>query len=88
MYHNNDIGKVGHHGSKNGTGESLLNVVQPKLALISAGANNRYGHPHEETLERLEQVGSTIYSTTKQGQITIAVEKEKAYVETYKGKEQ
>ena len=45
--------KVPHHGSKNGLSKDLLDVVSPKIAVISAGKNNRYGHPHQEVIELL-----------------------------------
>lgn len=63
--------KVAHHGSKNSTKEEILNEIQPKIALISAGKGNRYGHPHRETLERLKAIGTTIYSTAEIGAITL-----------------
>jgi len=47
--------KVAHHGSKTSTSEDFLRVVQPKIAVISVGRNNRYGHPTEETLARLNK---------------------------------
>src|SRR5258708_8717626 len=49
-----DVLKVGHHGSKNSTTSELLAAVHPKLAIISAGAENPYGHPSKELLERLD----------------------------------
>ena len=45
--------KVPHHGSKNGLTSELLDAVSPQIAVISVGKNNRYGHPHEETLKLL-----------------------------------
>lgn len=63
--------KVAHHGSKNSGAETFLDVVSPKIALISAGEDNSYGHPHPETLERLEEAGSRIYETAKSGAITL-----------------
>ena len=48
--------KVAHHGSKNSTSEEFLKAANPKIAIISCGKGNRYGHPHEETLERLDKV--------------------------------
>lgn len=63
--------KVPHHGSRNGTTEKLLSQVQPVLSLISAGENNSYGHPHKETVKRLEDVESRIESTQEHGAITI-----------------
>ncbi|MCI8638385.1 MAG: DUF4131 domain-containing protein [Coprococcus sp.] len=55
--------KAGHHGSKNASQEELLNIVRPGVVWISAGERNRYGHPHEETLERLANVGAKLYNT-------------------------
>ncbi len=48
--------KVNHHGSKTSTSQSFLNSVNPKVALISAGENNKYKHPHDETLEKLKSI--------------------------------
>ena len=88
MYHNNDIGKVAHHGSKNSSGETFLEVVKPKYAVISAGRDNQYGHPHQETVERLENVGSEIVSTQEAGAVRIKTDGEKIWMERYlkKGK--
>ena len=49
-----DVLKVAHHGSKNSSSEEFLNIVSPKIAVISAGQRNTYGHPHLETIERLK----------------------------------
>lgn len=66
-----DILKVAHHGSKNSTTEEFLDLVQPKIALISSGRENSYGHPHEETIERLENAGVTVYNTQETGAVTL-----------------
>ena len=83
-----DLLKVAHHGSKTSSSEDFLQAIQPKLAVIFCGKNNRYGHPHEEIVERLEQVGSEILSTTERGQITVTIkekqEKERVQVYTWK----
>lgn len=63
--------KVAHHGSKNSSSETFLDVISPNVALISAGEDNTYGHPHSETLERLKETGSRIYETAKSGAITL-----------------
>ena len=63
--------KVAHHGSKNSSKEQLLDIIRPRYALVSAGTNNSYGHPHKETVERLKKIGSRIYETTKNGAITM-----------------
>ena len=65
--------KVAHHGSGNSTGEELLRLIRPQIALISAGRDNRYGHPHAELLERLEESGCDIWRTQESGAVTVTV---------------
>ena len=60
---------VGHHGSKYSTGQYLLDVTQPEIAIISAGLDNSYGHPAQEVLERLQNIGCKIYRTDLQGTV-------------------
>lgn len=67
---NIDYLSVPHHGSKYSSSEQFINTVNPKVSVISAGKNNSYGHPHKETLERLESVATSIYRTDELGQIT------------------
>lgn len=76
LLQNADIGRVdvlvaGHHGSKNSTSSALLEAVQPQIVCISAGADNPYGHPAAETLERLAQFGCRVYRTDQLGTIII-----------------
>lgn len=66
--------KVAHHGSKNSTSEEFLKAANPKLAIISCGKGNRYGHPHEETLERLEKADVPWFCTKDYGAITVTVD--------------
>lgn len=66
-----DILKVGHHGSKNATGEELLETIKPKAAFCSSGKGNRYGHPHAETLERLAKWGVSLYNTKDRGAVSM-----------------
>lgn len=66
-----DVLKVAHHGSKYSTSREWLEHVTPAVALISAGKSNRYGHPHEELLERLEEKSITILKTMESGAVTI-----------------
>ena len=61
--------KVGHHGSSASTGYRLVYAASPEIAVISCGAGNEYGHPHEETLSRLTDAGSEIYRTDQNGSI-------------------
>lgn len=64
-----DVLKIGHHGSATSSSESFLDQLQPKVALISAGKNNRYGHPEAEVLERLELRNIPVYRTDQQGAV-------------------
>ena len=75
--------KAGHHGSKNSGSEEFLQIVKPRLTLISAGIENRYGHPHEETLERLQEIGSEVLSTQECGAITLRSDGRKIKVHEY-----
>lgn len=69
-----EVLKVAHHGSKNSSTEEVLQQIQPAYAFISAGQENRYAHPHQETIERLADVGCKIYSTQENGAIIVEVE--------------
>lgn len=62
---------AGHHGSATSTSQALLDAIQPKIALISVGEGNLYGHPAQETLERLEAAGAEVYRTDWNGTIEI-----------------
>lgn len=66
-----DVLKVGHHGSNTSTSEEFLNQIQPKIAIISVGKDNDYGHPNSETIQKLENIGSKIYRTDENGTIEI-----------------
>ncbi|MFN8578415.1 MAG: helix-hairpin-helix domain-containing protein [Candidatus Sericytochromatia bacterium] len=66
-----DILKVAHHGSRYTSSNEFLDRVNPKIAVISCGVNNDYGHPHKETLKRLENKNIKVYRTDLQGDITI-----------------
>jgi competence protein ComEC len=64
-----DVLKVGHHGSKNSTVPDFLAAVSPQIAIISAGEENPYGHPSPELLQRLEESGSRILRTDRDGAV-------------------
>lgn len=63
--------KIGHHGSKTSTSDRWCHAVQPKIALISVGKENTYGHPSRQVLERLQRIGSRVLRTDRNGAITI-----------------
>ena len=68
-----DVLKVAHHGSRYSTTEQFLERISPRYAIISAGKKNVYGHPHEETIERLFKSGSAILTTPECGAVTVEV---------------
>ena len=67
-----DVLKVGHHGSNTSTGYRFLNEVDPTYGVISVGAGNSYGHPHEEPMSRLNQAGVTLFRTDELGHVIAA----------------
>ena len=68
---NADILKTGHHGSKTSTSPEFVRKMNPRLAIISCGRNNRYGHPNQETLETLNNNGVPYLSTANCGMIKL-----------------
>lgn len=64
-----DVLKAGHHGSKGSSYPEFLDHIGAKIALISAGKNNRYKHPHQETLDRFDSRNIQVYRTDQQGAI-------------------
>ena len=75
-----DVWKVAHHGSRNATGEAFLKQIKgewqtPLIAVISCGRKNRYGHPHEETIDRIEAAGAEWYCTKGNGAVTVTTDK-------------
>lgn len=66
-----DVLKVAHHGSKTSSSEKFLNQAKPEIAIISAGPNNSYGLPTNIVLERLKNIGATIYRTDELGTIIL-----------------
>ncbi len=66
-----EILKVGHHGSRSSSSTQFLDVVKPEVAIYMAGEGNSYGHPHQETITALAEVGAEIYGTDIHGTIII-----------------
>ncbi|WP_268794076.1 DNA internalization-related competence protein ComEC/Rec2 [Salimicrobium flavidum] len=67
--------KVAHHGSKTSTSEEFVQLFSPETGVISAGRNNRYGHPHPEVLERLISENVEVWRTDEHGAVTIPFSK-------------
>lgn len=64
-----DILKVGHHGSRTSTGDDFVSAVAPDYAVMSLGKENKYGHPHKDTLDTLNGYGMKIFRTDQEGTI-------------------
>ncbi|MCL2546721.1 MAG: MBL fold metallo-hydrolase [Oscillospiraceae bacterium] len=69
---NSDVLRVGHHGSHTSTAQEFFAAVSPAIAVISVGADNRYGHPHRAVRERLEDI--TVYRTDRHGHIVMVTD--------------
>ena len=80
-----DVLKTGHHGSRYATSEAFLQYIKPQYAVISCGKKNRYGHPHEETLTRLQAVGAEVYRTDRCGAVILQIQTEKIMLHGYGG---
>ncbi len=76
-----DVFKVGHHGSKGGITKEQLNALSPKIALISVGVHNRYGHPSSETLALLEAADCKVFRTDVDGRVKCCFSPESISVE-------
>ena len=74
-----NILKVAHHGSKTSSTSEFINVVNPKIAVIGVGKNNKFGHPNENVLERLKQLGCKVFRTDLGGEISIEVNRSSKY---------
>ncbi len=79
-----DLLKVGHHGSSTSSSEKFLNETKPTYSIIMAGEGNSYGLPTEETLNKLQNIGSTIYRTDLNGTITVTSDGENIEIITSK----
>ena len=77
-----DVLKVGHHGSRTSTTKEILERIHPDIAVISCGEDNEYGHPHQSTMDLLEQFGCEVYRTDTDGTVTVVSDGETISVET------
>lgn len=79
-----EILKVGHHGSRTASSSAFLAATSPEVAVYMAGIGNRYGHPHQETLVALGQVGAKVYGTDVNGTIVVTTSGETYVIATAK----
>lgn len=80
-----EVLKVGHHGSSTSTSPEFLEKVNPKVAIIQLGEDNSYGHPHRETMEKLNQKGIEVYRTDQNGTIVATGDGQEITFEVEKG---
>lgn len=80
-----DVLKVGHHGSRTSSTEEMLDDARPRIAIVSAGVGNRFGHPHDEVIERLEEHGARVLRTDREGGIIVRTDGRSLAVETWSG---
>ena len=78
-----DVLKVAHHGSKTSSSEAFLDAASPSVAVIQAGRNNFYGHPHAQTLERLEKRGIRVLRTDLNGAVGVDIRHGRIYVDLF-----
>ncbi len=79
-----DILKVAHHGSKTSSSEEFLDTAKPRIAVIQCGRNNFYGHPHKQTLDRLEERGVQVFRTDISGAVGIDIHGSRISVDLFK----
>jgi len=82
--HPSGILKVAHHGSRSSSHPAFLQMVRPVFAVISAGPENFYGHPHEAVLERLAQARATVLRTDREGLISITTDGRRLSMDTFR----
>lgn len=79
-----NIIKVAHHGSNSSSTLSFVAEVNPDIAIIMAGEDNHYGHPHHEVLLRYQAAGAVVYQTDIHGTISVVIEAGNVAINTYK----
>ena len=75
--------KAAHHGAGSSTQEAFLEAASPFITVIYCGRNNRYGHPHPDTINRLTQAGSIIYNTAEDGAIRVEVNGDQIWLKRF-----
>jgi competence protein ComEC len=80
-----DVLKVGHHGSRTSSTDALLAATRPRLAVVSAGVGNRFGHPHAEVIARLTERGARVLRTDRDGGVIVRTDGRSLEVETWSG---
>ena len=80
--------KVGHHGSFTASGEDFIKAMKPVAGILSYGENNRYGHPHKETMKKYHTLKLDIYTTAENGTITVTSDGKDYHISAEQGEKQ
>jgi len=78
-----EVLKVAHHGSKSSTSAGFLATFGPRVAVVSSGHRNRFGHPHPFVIDRLVQAGARVYRTDRDGAVTVSTDGNSIWVRTF-----
>jgi competence protein ComEC len=81
-----DVLKVGHHGSRTSSTSAFLTAVDPRVAIVSAGRTNRFGHPHPEVIERLEEAADHVVRVDREGGVIVSTDGESLDVAAWSGR--
>jgi competence protein ComEC len=76
--------KVPHHGSKSSSSPGFLAALGPRLAIVSAGYHNRFGHPHPAVVDRIRAAGIRLYRTDRDGSVTVSTDGKSIWVRTFR----
>ena len=82
-----DVLKVGHHGSHTSSSEAFVSALEPRIAIVSAGVGNRFGHPHADVIERFAAHGTRVLRTDHDGGVIVRTDGRALHVETWSGEE-
>lgn len=80
-----DVLKVGHHGSHTSSTEAFVRALAPRLAIVSAGVGNRFGHPHDDVVTRLGEAGAAILRTDLDGGIVVRTDGQRLTADAWSG---
>jgi competence protein ComEC len=81
-----DVLKVGHHGSRTSSTEALLGALSPRVAIVSAGVGNRFGHPHAEVIDRLTAHEAAVFRTDRDGGIVATSDGRALTIDSWSGR--